>query len=108
MKLRVICDFEFVLIVLGVKFFCDEFDAHHAFCAKHIQRNANEVAKKASPREDLSSKLFWKLAKSESEASYGKTLKTLKSVAPTTATYLNNIEHSRWALYAIADAGCFT
>jgi len=52
--------------------------------------------------------LFWKLAKSESEASYGKTLKTLKSVAPTTATYLNNIEHSRWALYAIADAGCFT
>ena len=98
----------FVYNVVGVKYFCDMFKAHHAYCGKHIQRNANDVTKKAKPRESLTDTLFWKLAKSDTEVYYQNVLKEVRSFAPKTASYLDNIDHSRWVLYAIVEAGYFT
>lgn len=96
----------FPCTVIGVKHFCDKFKAHHAYCGKHLQRNADEVAKKA--KESLSPSQFWELATSPTEASYQQTFIKLCSTAPKTAAYLNNVDHSKWILYAISKAGCIT
>ena len=82
----------FPCTVIGVKHFCDKFKAHHAYCGKHLQRNADEVAKKA--KESLSPSQFWELATSPTEASYQQTFTKLCSTSPKIAAYLNNVDHS--------------
>ena len=97
----------FPCTVIGVKHFCDKFKAYHAYCGKHIQRNAIEVAKK--PKESLSPNQFWELATSLTEASYQQTfIKKLWSTAPKTAAYLKNVDHSKLILHAISKACCIT
>ena len=96
----------FPCTVIEVKHFCDKFKAHHAYCGKHLHRNDNEVTKK--PKESLSPSQFGELATSPTEASYQWTFIKLCSTAPKTAAYINNVDHSKWNLYAISKTGCIT
>jgi len=69
-------------------------EANHSHCCQHLAANV-QTSFGLQCRN-----LFWSAAKAETRTAFDNTMAKIQEEKPAAYTYLNNISHKQWAIYA--------